>query len=55
MLSDEAFQVIMFVSWLVNVLVLWMDVGMLGSGGGCEYSLMGSKQRSDSLISFSGR
>jgi hypothetical protein len=28
---------------------------MFGSGGGCEYSVMFSRQRSDSVISFSGR
>ena len=55
MLSDEAFQVIMFVSWLVLVLVLGAGVGMFGSGGGCEYSFMFSKQRSDSVINFFGR
>ena len=32
-----------------------MGVGIFGSGGGCEYSFMFSKQRSDSVISFSGR
>ena len=40
MLSDEAFQVIMFVSWLMYVLVLGIGVGMFGSGGGCEYLFM---------------
>ena len=36
MLSDEAFHVIIFVSWLVFVIVLGVGVGMVGSGGGCE-------------------
>ena len=55
MLSDEAFQVIMFVSWLVDVMVLGIGVRMFGSGGGCVYSFMFSKHRSDSVISFAGR
>jgi hypothetical protein len=54
-LSDEAFQVIMFVSWLVSVLILGANVGMFGSGGGCEYSFIFSKQRSDSIINLFGR
>jgi hypothetical protein len=54
-LSEEAFQVIMFVSWVVLVLVLGAGVGMFGSGGGCEYSFMFSKQRSDSVINLFGR
>ena len=51
-LSDEAFQVIMFVSWLVCVMVLGVGTGMFGSGGGCEYAFMFSRHRSDSVISF---
>ena len=54
-LSDEAFHVIIFVSWLVFVIVLGAGVGMFGSGGGCEYSFIFSKHRSDSVISFTGR
>ena len=54
-LSNEAFQVIMFVSWLVLVLVLGAGVGMFGGVGGCEYSFMFSKQRSDSVINLFGR
>ena len=54
-LSDEAFQVIIFVSWLVYMLVLGVGVGVFGSGGGCEYSSMFSRHRSDSVINFSGR
>ena len=55
MLSDESFQVIMFVFLLVFVMVLGVGVGMSGSGGGCEYSFIFSKHRSDSVIIFSGR
>jgi hypothetical protein len=54
-LSDEVFQVIMFVLWLVLVLVLGAGVEMFGSGGKCGYSFMFSKQRSDSVISLFGR
>jgi hypothetical protein len=54
-LSDEAFQVIMFVSWLVFVMILGVGVGIFGSGGGWEYSFMFSKHRSDSITSFAGR
>jgi hypothetical protein len=54
-LSDEAFHVIMFVSWLVVVIILWVGVGMFGSRSGCEYSFMFSKQQRDSVINFSGR
>ena len=49
-LSDDAFYVIMFVSCSVSVLVLMIGVGVVGSGGGCEYSLMFSRQRSASVI-----
>jgi hypothetical protein len=54
-LSDEAFHVIIFVSWLVFVIILGIGVGMFGSGGECEYSSMLSKHRSDSVINLSGR
>jgi hypothetical protein len=37
------------------VIILGIGVGMFGSGGGCEYSFEFSKQRSDSVIHFSGR
>ena len=30
-------------------------MGIFGSGGGCEYSFISSKQRSDSVINFFGR
>ena len=49
-LSDDAFHVIMFVSFSMLVLVLVIGVGMAGSGGGCEYSLMFSRHRSASFI-----
>ena len=55
MLSDEAFQVIMFVSWLMFTTFLEVGVGVFGSGGGCEYSFMFSRHRRDSVINFSGR
>ena len=55
MLSDEAFQVMMLVSWLVCGIILGVGVGVFGSGGGCEYSFMFSRYRSDSVISFLGR
>ena len=54
MLSDEAFQIVIFVSKLVLVLVFGAGVGMFGSGGGCEYSFMFSKQRIDSVINLFG-
>lgn len=54
-LSDDAFQVIIFVSWLVLMFVLVVCVGMLGSGGGWEYSLIFSKHLRDSLINVIGR
>ena len=49
-LSDEVFQVIILVSWFVVMFVLGVGVGMFGSGGGCAYSFMFSKQQSDSDI-----
>ena len=55
MLRDEAFHVIIFVSWFVFVIVLGVGVGMFGSGGGCEYVSMLSKHRSDSVINLTGR
>ena len=54
-LSDEAFHVIMLVSCSVSVLIRIIDVGMAGSGGGCEYSLIGSRHRRASLINWFGR
>ena len=55
MLSDEAFQVIIFVMSLVFVMILGVGIGVVGSGGGCMYSFMFSKHRSDSVVSFLGR
>ena len=54
-LSDESFQVIMFLSWLVLLLVFGTGVGVTSSGGGCEYPFMFSRQRSDSIINWFGR
>ena len=54
-LSDDAFQVIMLVSRFVVGFILGTGVGMFGSGGGCEYSFMFSRQRSDSVINLFGR
>ena len=50
-LSDDAFHVIMFVSCSMSVLILVAGVGVVGGGGGCEYSLMFSKHRSASVTS----
>ena len=54
-LSDDAFHVIMFVSYWVLMLVLVIGVGVVVSGGGCEYSLMFSRHLSVSVISLCGR
>ena len=45
----------MFVSYSVCMMVMGVGVGMFGRGGGCEYSSMFSKHRSDSVVNFSGR
>ena len=50
-LSDDAFHVIIFVSYSVSLLILIVGVGAAGSGGGCEYSLIFSRHRSVSVIS----
>ena len=55
MLSDNVFQVIMFVSCSVLVVILMFGVGATRSGSGCEYSLMFSKHLSDSVINWLGR
>ena len=55
MLSDEAFHVIMCVFRFV-VWIIWGDgAGMLGSGGGWEYSTSVSLHFNDSLSKFSGK
>jgi hypothetical protein len=54
-LSDDAFQIIMFVSCSVLVFILVIGVGAAVSGGGCEYSLMFSKHLSVSVINWFGR
>ena len=54
-LSDDAFQVIMFVSCSVLLFVLVISVGVVGSRGGCEYSSMFSKHLSASVINWFGR
>ena len=54
-LSDDAFHVIIFVLCSVSVLVLVVGVEVVGSGGGCEYSLMVSRHRSTSVINWFGR
>ena len=55
MLSNDAFHVIMFVSYSVLVLILGVGVGAVGSGGGCEYSSMFSKHLNASVINWFGR
>ena len=54
-LSNDAFHVIIFVSWLVSMLVLVVGARLVGSRGGCEYSLMFSRHRSASVTSWFGR
>ena len=54
-LSDDAFQVIMFVSCSVLEFILVIGVGAAGRGGGCEYSLIFSKHLSVSVINWFGR
>ena len=54
-LSDDAFQVIMFVSCSVLEFILVIGVGAAGSGGGGEYSLIFSKHLSVSVINWFGR
>ena len=54
-LSDAAFHVIMFVSCSVSVSILVTSARVAGGGGGCEYSLMLSKQQSVSVINSFGR
>jgi hypothetical protein len=54
-LSVEAFQVTILVSWFVVMLILSVGVGVSGSGGGCVYSVIFSKQRSDYNINVFGR
>jgi hypothetical protein len=39
----------------VLVLIIGAGVGMIGSGGGCEYWFMFSRQQSDSVINLFGR
>jgi hypothetical protein len=52
---DEAFHVMMYVLWLVVCIAWFCGTGMLGSGGGCEYSVIGSLHLRDSISKFSGR
>ena len=54
-LSEDTFHVIMFVICAVSMLILVVGAGMAGGGGGCEYSVMFSKQRSASVINLCGR
>jgi hypothetical protein len=54
-LSDDVFQVIIFVSCSVLVLILVIGVGAAGSGGGGEYPFMFSKHLSVSVINWFGR
>ena len=49
-LSDDAFHVIIFVSYSISVLILVAGAGVAGGGSGCKYSLMFSKHRSVSVI-----
>ena len=53
--NDEAFHVMIYVFWL-DVCISWFCGSIvLGIGGGCEYSVMGSLCFRDSISSFSGR
>src|ERR1700737_4657352 len=54
-LSDDAFQVIKFVSCSVLEFILVIGMGATGSDGGCEYSLIFSKHLSVSVINWFGR
>ena len=54
-LSEDAFHVMMLVSWFMSKFVLGKGVGVFGVDGGCEYSFRFSKQRNDSAISLVGR
>ena len=54
-LSDDAFQVIMFVSWLVLLCILVVWMGIFGRGGGWAYSFSVSKHLRDSVISLCGK
>ena len=49
-LSDDAFHVMRVVSYSMSLLTLVVGVGMVGSGGGCEYSLILSRHRRASVI-----
>ena len=51
-LSDDAFQVIIFVSWSVLEFILVIGVGATGNRGGCKYSLIFSKHLSVSVINW---
>ena len=53
--NDEAFQVMIYVLWLVVCISWFCGSTVLGIGGGCEYSVMGSLYFRDSISSFSGR
>ena len=53
--SDAAFQVIICVLWFVVLISCTCGGGLLGTLGGCEYSLIGSLCFSVSLSSISGR
>ena len=54
-LRDDAFHVIMLVACSVFVLILVIGVEVTRGGGGCEYSVMFSRHRSVSVISWFGR
>ena len=54
-LSEDTFEVIMFVSRLVLLFILVVCVGTFGGGGGWEYSYSVSKHLRDSCINLFGR
>ena len=56
MLSDAAFHVIMYVSWLVGVVGLGDSIWLCIIGGiGCVYSVIGSVHLSASVSNCWGR
>ncbi len=55
MFRDEAFQVMICVLWFdISISGFWV-IGMLGGGGGCEYSGIGSVHFNVSFSSSIGR
>ena len=55
-LSDAAFHVMMYVSWLVGVVGLGRGIWLCTIGGvGCMYSMIGSVHLSASMSNFWGK